>query len=326
MERRIVGRAIVPGRRETGEKECAAVNREPTIVTGREKPVAMRTCLNCVYVCCDPCAWLRCHDRGEPLVPRCANHPQWPGQLHDVPGTPCRNYQPKPAEPDDTVRRIPLSNGQFVIVDAADYEWLSQYTWTMIAAGYAGRNEKGKLVLMHRQIMNPPKGMVVDHIDGAILNNRRSNLRICTREQNVRNSAKRRRAASRYKCVGFDKKLGRWFARFRYKSMHLWLGYFDDEAEAARAYDRKAVEYFGEFARLNFPEEWPPERRQEVYANRQVKSDAEKGERKKAKRKSAAPRAKTPARKGRKRLTHDTKGTRKKSPQKARRTPRLQKT
>jgi hypothetical protein len=249
--------------------------------------------------------------------------------LREVPGTPCRNYKPKPAEPDesdDTVRRIPLSNGQFVIVDAADYEWLSQYTWTMIAAGYAGRNEKGKLVLMHRQIMNPPKGMVVDHIDGGILNNRRSNLRICTREQNVRNSAKRRHAASRYKCVGFDKKLGRWFARFRYKSMHLWLGYFDDEAEAARAYDRKAVEYFGEFARLNFPEEWPPERRQETYANRQIKTETQKrkkkkGKSKKAKRKAAAPRAKTPAHKGRNRSIQDAKRTTKKPPKKARRTP-----
>jgi hypothetical protein len=293
----------------------------------------MRTCLNCVYVCCDPCTWLRCHMRGEPLVPRCANHPQWPGQLREVPGTPCRNHKPKPAEPDesdDTIRRIPLSNGQFAIVDAADYDWLSQYTWTMIAAGYAGRNEKGKLVLMHRQIMNPPKGMVVDHIDGGILDNRRSNLRICTRAQNVRNSAKRRRAASRYKCVGFDKERGKWFARFRYKSMHLWLGYFDDEAEAARAYDRKAVEYFGEFARLNFPEEWPPERRQEVYANRQVKDEAEKGKgrkvkSRKAKGKTTTARRKTPAHKARRRSMQDAKRTGKKSPQKARRAPRPEK-
>ena len=292
--------------------------------------MAMRTCLNCVYVCCDPSQWLRCHARGEPLVPKCANHPRWPGQLHDVPGTPCRNYKPKPPEPDesdDTIRRIPLSDGQFAIVDTTDYEWLSGYTWTLVAAGYAGRNEKGKMVLMHRQIMNPPKGMVVDHIDGGVRNNRRSNLRICTRAQNVRNSAKRRHAASRYKCVGFDKERGKWFARFRYKGIHLWLGYFDGEAEAARAYDRKAVEYFGEFARLNFPEEWPPERRQEVYANRQVPEGNKggKGKSKKAKGKSTVPPAKTPARKARKRATHHTKRATKETRQKTRTTPRPEK-
>ena len=58
--------------------------------------MAERTCHNCMYSVCDQCAWLRAMWAGEPILPQCANHPQWPGQLHDVPGVPCRNYKPKP--------------------------------------------------------------------------------------------------------------------------------------------------------------------------------------------------------------------------------------
>ena len=73
--------------------------------------MAERTCYNCVYCCCDPCLWLRLLWLGEPILPHCANHPQWPGQLHDVPGVPCRNYRPRPAtapgrrRPDDRPER-----------------------------------------------------------------------------------------------------------------------------------------------------------------------------------------------------------------------------
>ena len=272
---------------------------KPTIVTGREKPVAMRTCLNCVYVCCDPCEWLRCHDRGEPLVPRCANHPQWPGQLREVPGTPCRNYQPKPPPPDesdDTVRRIPLSNGQFVLVDAADYEWLSQYNWHLCGGGYAARCEKSKRILMHRQIMQPPDGMLVDHIDGNKANNCRSNLRLCTRPENQRNARKERGCASQYKGVFRDKRCNKWFAKYRDRGKYHGLGYFDLEVDAARAYDYAAVLHYGEFARLNFPEEWPPERRAQLHAQR----DAAKTEGKKARTKQGqSKKAKTRSRKSR---------------------------
>ena len=75
-------------------------------------------------------------------------------------------------------------------VDAADYEWLSQYRWFAKGTGgkyYAGRAERGEMIMMHREIMKPPPGMVVDHIDGDSLNNRRSNLRICTPRQNNHN-------------------------------------------------------------------------------------------------------------------------------------------
>ena len=85
--------------------------------------MAGRYCDNCVYSLCDPEPWHRWLWMGEPIVPRCANHPQWPGQLHDVTGVPCWNYRPKPVLPaGDAVRMIPLGDGFYAYVDVADYE------------------------------------------------------------------------------------------------------------------------------------------------------------------------------------------------------------
>ncbi|MCX5643082.1 MAG: HNH endonuclease [Phycisphaerae bacterium] len=262
--------------------------------------MAERTCHNCVYCCCDPCLWLRLLWGGLPLLPRCANHPQWPGQLHDVPGVPCRNYRPRPALPPGAVRMIALGDGCYAYVDAADYEWLKQWHW-YLDNGYAARHEKGKIILMHRQIMQPPQGMVVDHIDGSKANNCRINLRVCTRAQNMRNKRKHSGSSSRFKCVFYDKRTGKWYARCRYQGKNRVLGYFDDEVEAARAYDRQAVELFGAFARPNFPEEWPPERRAQVYAQRQEPED--EGKKRKVKGKDAAAHAQTRGRRDRKRTT-----------------------
>jgi hypothetical protein len=223
-----------------------------------------------VYSICDQEQWLRWLWEGQSIVPQCANHPFWPGQLHDVPGVPCRNYQPKPAEPqDESVRWIPLGDGSYAYVDAADYERLNQGHWRMCSTGYAGRLEKGKWVLMHREIMQPPEGMIVDHADGNRANNCRFNLRVCTHQENVLNQRKRRGSASRFKGVSYSKRRRKWYVRIRFGGKPIWLGYFTDEAEAARAYDRKAVELFGEYARLNFPQEWPPERRAQVQAQGQ---------------------------------------------------------
>jgi len=272
--------------------------------------MAQRTCLNCVYACWDPEAWLRCLATGEPLVPRCANHPRWPGEVHDVPGVPCRNYQPRLPEPVGDLRRIPLSKGQYALVDAADYDWLSQYKWHLCGGGYAARAEKGKRVLMHRQIMEPPDKMFVDHIDGNRANNCRANLRICTPAENQRNQRKKRDSASRFKGVGYLRNSKRCHAKLVFEGRTVWLGQFDSEPEAARAYDGAAVRYFREFARLNFPEEWPPERRQEIYDKYPLPPD----EPKTAKGKPKNLLAKTPSRKGRKRATQDAQRKAKKKP------------
>ena len=224
-----------------------------------------RGCHNCIYCYYSWSMKMSAFAPGFPARPLCSNHPDAPGQLREVSSSGlCRNYRPKPPAPEGDIKRIPLGNGQFALVDAADYEWLSQWNWRLYIGGYAMRQEKGKKIFMHHEIVRPPQGMLVDHVDGNRANNCRSNLRACTRQQNMQNKGKQSGASSKFKGVGYNKARRRWYAKLVFNGERFWLGYFDDEAEAARAYDRQAVECFGEFARLNFPEEWPPERRQEV--------------------------------------------------------------
>jgi len=227
--------------------------------------MARYCCNNCIYVYIDPEEWLHDFWMGIWPAPQCANHPWFPGRMQAVSGIPCRNYRPKPAAPQGNVRLIPLTDGLYAYVDAADYEWLSQYTWWS-ASGYAARSEKGRTIFMHREIMKPPPGMLVDHIDGSRANNCRFNLRLCTRAENQQNKCKKGGCTSCFKGVSYDKKHQKWYAYCQVEGAYRWLGYFDDEVEAARTYDRTAVEQFGEYARLNFPGEWPPERREQVHA------------------------------------------------------------
>ncbi len=228
--------------------------------------MAIRSCTTCVYAYWDRCQWMTSLSSGFPSRPICANHPDSLGRLRPVPpGEVCRNYRPRPADPDKAARRIPLSDGLYAYVDAADYEWLSKYTWHVVN-GYAARREKRKLIFMHCQIMNPPKGKIVDHTNHNKLDNTRVNLRNCKRQQNMWNTRKHAGSSSQFKGVGYCKQHGKWFARIHFGGRSIHLGLFTDEVEAARTYDRAAIGYFGEFAYVSFPEEWPPERRQEVHA------------------------------------------------------------
>lgn len=203
----------------------------------------------------------------------CMNHADSPGALHDTwPGNTCRNFRAKaepkqqtdlPEPPNDEIRYIALTQGKYVIVDTADYAWLNQWKWCAARTGnqwYAYRKHHGKTLCMHRLIMKPPTGMVVDHINGNGLDNRRVNLRICTQRQNNWNHRRRKQknASSRFIGVHRDKRHpGKCYVRVTRDGQATNLGPFDDEVEAARARDRIAVELHGPFAYLNFPDEPP---------------------------------------------------------------------
>ena len=165
------------------------------------------------------------------------------------------------------MKLIPLTQGRIAIVDDEDFEWLSQWNWH--AGGrprneYASRSEprlppiasKGpqRTIKMHRLIMNPPKGYEVDHINGDTFDNRRTNLRICTRAENCRNRLPT--IGRRFKGA-IQRESGNWRSMIRSQGRLIHIGTFRTEIDAAKAYDAKAKELFDEFAHLNFPEEVP---------------------------------------------------------------------
>ena len=111
---------------------------------------------------------------------------------------------------------------------------------------------------LQRLIMETPPRMVTDHINGDTLDNRRSNLRICTNAENSRNCARVTTSRSGYKgvhCAKANRSKLPWRARIKHNYIEIQLGTFATKEEAARAYDKKAIELFGEFASLNFPED-----------------------------------------------------------------------
>jgi hypothetical protein len=118
---------------------------------------------------------------------------------------------------------------------------------------------KARIVSLHREIMNNPDGLLVDHANGDGLDNRRTNLRLATHSQNQFNKRKTKsKTSSRFIGVYFEKRKNRWMARIHYHGKRIWLGSFKSEFDAAKAYDAAAKKYHGEFARLNFPEAATP--------------------------------------------------------------------
>ncbi len=142
-------------------------------------------------------------------------------------------------------RYISLSQGAVAKVTACDYALVSCFKWHLTSDGYAARSIRGGKVRMHRFIIGPAIGQEVDHVSGDKLDNRRANLRLCSTRDNQANS--RRRRWHQYKGVT------RHGARFRARLAQRHIGMFNTAGDAAMAYDRAAVEQFGQFARVNFP-------------------------------------------------------------------------
>jgi hypothetical protein len=167
-------------------------------------------------------------------------------------------------------RRIPLTQGRFAIVDPGDYESLTRHKWRLcktkgknvVYAERGVRRAGGKYsrVLMHRELVQPPDGYVIDHVNGDGLDNRRANLRPATVAQNAWNAGKRN-PRSGYKGVCLAKDKGLWRAAIVCNGQRKHLGYFRDKRDAAKAYDRAARKYHGSFAVLNFPKSFVPSRK-----------------------------------------------------------------
>jgi len=159
-------------------------------------------------------------------------------------------------------RRIPLTQGKYAIVDPEDFERLNKHKWFAVKSSntfYAGRTIKaGKKfisVRMHREIIHPPGHLLVDHINHNGLDNRKANLRPATCAQNTYNRRQfRKDKTSKYTGVSWRKHKKKWVVIICYKRKNIIVGYFKDEKQAAKAYDKAAKKYHGEFASLNFPD------------------------------------------------------------------------
>ena len=158
-------------------------------------------------------------------------------------------------------KQIPLGGSKYpglsAIVDDMFYDWLIQFSWhpvrgqkTFYAATDIRRDGKWHSVSMHRLIMDADPGQQIDHIDGNGLDNRLCNLRFATKAQNAMNRSRRITSPSKYKGVHKDTK-GRWHATIGVGGKHIHLGSFGNQHSAALAYNAAAIQYHGEFARLN---------------------------------------------------------------------------
>jgi hypothetical protein len=165
---------------------------------------------------------------------------------------------------DTSYRLIPLTQGQNTIVDAGDFDWLSQWNWWADKNPKTGKfyalradqiNNRAPKVRMHRLILGCNDSEEGDHRNCDGLDNRRDNLRKCTRRENTRNRKLPATSTTGYKGVFFHRecKTKPWQARIFASPKKFHLGMFYTREEAARAYDAKAKELFGEFAHLNFP-------------------------------------------------------------------------
>lgn len=141
-----------------------------------------------------------------------------------------------------------------VLVDDADYELLKQFNWCVdkqgSVSGLVSKTPR-KRMLLHRYILQAPEHLEVDHIDGDRLNNQRSNLRLATSSQNKANRGPRKDCKSGYKGVSLHKKLRKWTARVKTPATYKHIGVFNTKEDAARAYNKAAIEVFGPFAWLN---------------------------------------------------------------------------
>lgn len=143
----------------------------------------------------------------------------------------------------------------YTIVSDDDYEWASKFKWSASLCKNKGNHyamrveindKKRKSFKLHREITKCPVGMVVDHINGDTLDNRRENLRIVTHRENMSNQTKRP-GSSKYRGVTFKKKEKKWVAQIQINGKRTYLGRFDIEEDAAKAFLEVAERVYGKY-------------------------------------------------------------------------------
>ena len=144
-----------------------------------------------------------------------------------------------------------------VIVSPEDYELLSQYIWNQDKNGYVSGRINGKNYPIHRFIMDAKKGQKIDHINGNTLDNRRENLRLATISQNNQNLHRDKTDGtytSKFRGVYYSKNDKRYSSKIKHNYKQYWLGYFDNEIDAAEAFDMYVVHNKLDFYGLNYPD------------------------------------------------------------------------
>jgi len=175
------------------------------------------------------------------------------------------------------MKEIKLYSGKVALVDDADFDMLSTIKWydhvTRIAT-YARASKSGNYMLMHRLIMQADKGLVVDHINGNTLDNRRSNLRTVTQKTNTHNRQYSSTETSAYLGISKPKNKTYWVAYVGDPLLgNIRLGSYPTEKEAMQARDRYIVTYGDTTSQLN-------QTREEVLADITEKKNSFKREQK----------------------------------------------
>lgn len=159
------------------------------------------------------------------------------------------------------VAKSPKHGEKSILIDDEDYDKIKNYNWfpyydshvdNYYIRANAPRNKgNSKTIFLHRFILNNPDNTMVDHINGDTLDNRKCNLRICTKSQNMMNRKKHKKCSSIFKGVCWNKQNKKFKAQIQIDNKKIYLGLYNSEYEAAEVYNRYARKHFGEFARLN---------------------------------------------------------------------------
>ena len=138
------------------------------------------------------------------------------------------------------------------LIDLSDIEKVGKHRWYASTKGYVKSQDNLRL---HRLVMDAPDGYLVDHVNRIPLDNRKSNLRLCTPAENSRNVGISQANSTGFKGVYFEKLNNKYRARIKYNGKRVSLGCYENAVDAAIAYDKKAIELFGDFAYTNFPKD-----------------------------------------------------------------------